>query len=200
MVGLKVKHGFYSAEADLSYGTCDYKTPDGRVVKVTAVYYSDTSSGGYFWHDVVYVGVVTECVASHKSHTLRDLSWARVLTQKSGYSILTKKTYKSDDVSTFKIPMAPVLKEDDASASWIPRISPKWQSFLGWDKFTKSPNRHFPYPMIRPQSQWILRLREPREEQHLILRLDSPSSPQRFETERELLLAWAEQIKQMIFY
>jgi hypothetical protein len=153
MVGLKVAHAFYSAEADSSCGSCDYETPDGRVVRVTAVFCSEDDSGGYFWRDVVYVGVVTKCVAS-RCHPYVPRS--RFYCGKSGIVYST---------------------EDNDALSWTPRISPAWQSFLGWDKFTKSPNRHFPYPMIRPTTQLILRLREPRE-QHLILRLHS--SPQRF--------------------
>lgn len=54
-----VKFGFYSAKADLAFGTVIYRTKDGKEVEVTAVD-EDQNAPSYQWSDKIYVGEVKE--------------------------------------------------------------------------------------------------------------------------------------------
>lgn len=57
------KTGYYSAKADSLFGHVVYKTPDGKLVKVTEVCEKKSES---IWDDKILIGPITKFVANRQ--------------------------------------------------------------------------------------------------------------------------------------
>lgn len=63
-----VKHGFFSKDHEALVGSSEMDTPDGQVIRITAL--GETIDAHYSWEDAVYVGVILD--GTHRNQSFNS--------------------------------------------------------------------------------------------------------------------------------
>lgn len=63
----KTCHAWFSKKAEALYGSLEMDTPDGKVIRITAI--ADHPNAQYLWDDKVYIGMVLDGTQRNQSFT-----------------------------------------------------------------------------------------------------------------------------------